>query len=1197
MRNIMKPAATASSRTRRSVRGVAAVVASLALAAGLGSYPVDAQEGVEVTAQTEAPVNPSVSTYPVSVPAEPAPNALVTNVRSSIARVTGAQQATEATKAPSADRSAVTWTREDDTDYITVNDPEGEAWEFGGKASDEDIFALKRGGKGEVTDVISITADGRRLESYDYGYFNSAEGSFVAFNLNALHTIPPQVVEIEARATGVGEYSIAESDEVPTAGQLEASGYGEGRGADSDEATDFRAAPPGQFPNHPGVYDQEFLLSKPEVSWVNGNPEIKAKVHESGNWQVTRFAIKKDRDDSNTKDIAGPVRVRVIRDGNQVIEGNFNFAGRNQRVWQRNALGKSFDTEFYLYPEVTDLVIKGGDTIIFNPVGPPSGTYDLQVWGQRQPSDPEQPSPSDKNRFAVEGQGGIELEPAKTTQVATKPLTFKTTSTVENDAKFSRAVMRVNAPNSILAIEKYNIEADKFEPGVTFGRRVISQSKDYVEFEVFPLKDGERVESVNMPKGATFTMTTSFSDNPSRIDSVATIYGTASVKPEQPTTTVPPPTGDKWVHGKVPNPPMPKKCGLKVAIVADQSHSLYHADVNGFHATRNAAMEMVTALKNAPETKVGVYTFGTTTGNGGTTGKAVPVGDGNGGVNSVITEAIKKWDRPRDGSATNWEAGLAQVASEKYDVVYFITDGMPTFDMDPWQNGPDGKPLSNSGGYVQERSLNRAIDQANKLKAAGTRIVPIMVDLTMLGGNVITEDYVLKNILPSSAPVDKAPIGTPVFLHTGTHRTNGEILFPEYARTLYKNPGKDPLIVNAKEAVDAPKNTLSGKSRHLMGFYKKTATGVGTDLTDRDKDLWTHGIRTVKQMGEDISGPGDTIHLSEYSELTTYLQQIGEDLSRLCKGKIIVKKQIVDSQGEPYLQPQQYVEGWDFSLFTSESVIEAEQGVTVSSDTKQTKNKGQTKAADASWNLLTDKPVTATITELQKETFTLHRQDGKNAVCKQLLNGEESPVEVQNVGENGFTVPVNASGPSIATVTCVVSNTPKEESKYGLELRKVDHDDRTVTLDGARFVVRFKDGDASKEMELIPGQNGVHTIDKILKQRVEYELVEVQSPTMDGVTYSLLAAPIRFRGTVTDGTVNIEYKVGESWVNDLSAQGVWNIEPASSESNKTIAHLEIANVRQGDLPKTGGAGLQLPILLGGALIAAGALVGRRKVAA
>ena len=62
MRNILKPAArTASSRARRSVRGVAAVVASVALAAGLGSYPVDAQETIAETT-TSATAETAVST-------------------------------------------------------------------------------------------------------------------------------------------------------------------------------------------------------------------------------------------------------------------------------------------------------------------------------------------------------------------------------------------------------------------------------------------------------------------------------------------------------------------------------------------------------------------------------------------------------------------------------------------------------------------------------------------------------------------------------------------------------------------------------------------------------------------------------------------------------------------------------------------------------------------------------------------------------------------------------------------------------------------------------------------------------------------------------------------------------------------------------------------------------------------------------
>ena len=49
-----------------------------------------------------------------------------------------------------------------------------------------------------------------------------------------------------------------------------------------------------------------------------------------------------------------------------------------------------------------------------------------------------------------------------------------------------------------------------------------------------------------------------------------------------------------------------------------------------------------------------------------------------------------------------------------------------------------------------------------------------------------------------------------------------------------------------------------------------------------------------------------------------------------------------------------------------------------------------------------------------------------------------------------------------------------------------------------------------------------------------------------------------------------------------------------SSSDAVIA---VANVRQGNMPKTCGVGVQLPIVFGSALIDAGALMGRRKVAA
>ena len=240
MRNIMKPAATASSRTRRSVRGVAAVVASLALAAGLGSYPVDAQEPVAsatdsavAEAASESATTPSVAPAE-TVASETSPERDVFDRLFGPATAADAPASAETSGTPAKPafgpnavaKSPVTWTRDDNVDHIVVEDPEGEAWEFGGKASDENVFALKRIGKGEIEEVLSVTADERELEPYDFGFFNTPEGSFVAFNLNALHTIPPQVVDIKVRTTDAGEYAIAESDEVPTVAELEASGYG-----------------------------------------------------------------------------------------------------------------------------------------------------------------------------------------------------------------------------------------------------------------------------------------------------------------------------------------------------------------------------------------------------------------------------------------------------------------------------------------------------------------------------------------------------------------------------------------------------------------------------------------------------------------------------------------------------------------------------------------------------------------------------------------------------------------------------------------------------------------------------------------------------------------------------------------------------------------------------------------------------------
>lgn len=1185
MRNILKPAArTASSRSRRSVRGVAAVVASFALAAGLASYPVDAQE-TSATATTSTVAGTTVPETRESTAAATASSAAST-----------ASSASSSTPKPVVvEPNSVTVERDGDIDRITIRDTDDNPWDSGRKASDEYIWGVKRTGDGDITRIVSVIADGEELDPQYFGYANGEDFDIIGIDEDAFWTIPPMKLEIEVETTEVGEYAIAEPDEVPTARQFSETGYGH---TDQAAATVnpegvgmARAAAPGNIPGVPGEQDQELSAKLNSTTWVNSNPELRVQIDEDGNWSLTRFAIKKVRNDSNTKDIAGPVRIRVERDGKTVADRT--FGDLTEIFWQKNNLRKSFDTEFQLIPNVTDFEFSGGDTLIFNPVGPPNGTYQAQVWGQElqsapgtpsQPGEPSDNQPAETNEnFVVEGQGGIRIKPGTTT--GTGP--YQTTAMVDGNSTFSRAVVRVSAPTSILAVENYYLEVDKTETGVTLGRRIVSVSKDYVEFEVYPMKDGQRVESVKVPDGAKFTITSNFSDNPQSIRAITTIHGDSLVAPKEP-VKVSPPDGADWVEKQYPNPEMPKKCGLKIAIVADQSRSLQNADVDGFEASRRAATEMVKALAGAPGTQVGIYNFARNAGTTGTTGKAVDV-TVNGTLNPQITTAIKEWNAGSAGNATNWEAGLKQVQNQGYDIVYFITDGMPTYDDTGWQNvggSPAGTPLRDAGSFVQERSLNQAILAANELKKDGTRVVPIMVDLTLAKGNVVTQDYVLKNLLSTRAYEQGGRHGNYLVELEGVY-TN----YPNWERAAYRKMQSSDswaLIVNFEEAVNAYRDNNVKSNDRLIDIVT-TSRKTTTD----DKAKWTYGTRTVKQMGEDISGPGDTVRVEQYSQLANQLKQIANEINQFCEGKIIVQKEIVDANGKVLTDG---AEGWEFSVMANGPIIDAGNDDLVYADSKTTANEEGADKPQASWNLVTDNPATATITEHQQEGYKLYQRDEKNAVCTQNLNGKESPLEVQNTGATGFRVPVNTSGSHVATVVCVVANTKADQPNFGLEVKKVDLEDRNTTLSEAQFEVRevaAVEGEAPQAWKLEPGtEAGTYTLDTVLEPGKEYDLVEVKAPSQDGVVYSLLTAPVRFRGTVQDQGVAVEYESDGKWVSDISTQGVWSV-----VSDKQTAYLEVANVRQGNMPKTGGAGLQLPILFGGVLIAAGALMGRRKVAA
>ncbi len=222
MRNIFKRSERGT-RTRRTNHGVSAVVAALAsasLVAGLAAYPAEAQDETALeTLSAEALFTPDEASslaedsIPETTPTPASPQVPTTSAQPIQPPLFTAGEAVQVT-------------RDEDVDVVVVNDPDGKAWGYGAKASDENIFGITRSGDGEIEKITGVTIDGVALDSTDYGFVNNADGGVLAFDMDALHEIPPQHVELKVRTTGPADYKIAESDEVPTVEELEASGFG-----------------------------------------------------------------------------------------------------------------------------------------------------------------------------------------------------------------------------------------------------------------------------------------------------------------------------------------------------------------------------------------------------------------------------------------------------------------------------------------------------------------------------------------------------------------------------------------------------------------------------------------------------------------------------------------------------------------------------------------------------------------------------------------------------------------------------------------------------------------------------------------------------------------------------------------------------------------------------------------------------------
>ncbi|CAB0709722.1 VWA domain-containing protein [Corynebacterium diphtheriae] len=174
--------------------------------------------------------------------------------------------------------------------------------------------------------------------------------------------------------------------------------------------------------------------------------------------------------------------------------------------------------------------------------------------------------------------------------------------------------------------------------------------------------------------------------------------------------------------------PLPKKefetCGGSVAISFDLSNSLSASDVA---KSKQAALELVKSLKGSPY-RFGIYTFAShspAAGNKNFTPVSLANEDGYNkvvaAINDIQMPAIRENRQGSPNGGTNWEGGLQAIANDidsgiKYDAVYFITDGQPTWD----NNGRNWR-----GDTTEVVELENAVTQAKLISDKGAKLIPV----------------------------------------------------------------------------------------------------------------------------------------------------------------------------------------------------------------------------------------------------------------------------------------------------------------------------------------------------------------------------------------------------------------------------------------------------------------------------------------
>ncbi|MDK4292931.1 SpaA isopeptide-forming pilin-related protein [Corynebacterium propinquum] len=612
----------------------------------------------------------------------------------------------------------------------------------------------------------------------------------------------------------------------------------------------------------------------------------------------------------------------------------------------------------------------------------------------------------------------------------------------------------------------------------------------------------------------------------------------------------------QWLPASAENPALPQRCGVNVALVFDTSDSLLQHP-QGPKASRAAGLSIINALEGTGS-HMAIYNFAS---------PAKRIDSIHADKQSMNDEAgVKKLRDAVDGfkatfkrnekGGTNYQAGLKQVPKGEFDVVYLITDGLPTTnDIDYPGQGFD------NGNHINKSDLSLAVEAANELKAYGTRIETVMVGVPSLTEHILNDGFF--NLNRVARNLEK---------------------WEKYRDEKYGDYGYPSYIDPQKGA----KNDIPSDSvREMIEIGGQIMIADKTDIDRRHfeitnrPDIWRAGIRKTESIAADISSPDAVTLVDEFSKLEKSLREL---VLQNCFGSINVTKLI---QGEN----QQVSPGKDWMFETStvdgkNRIVNGVDGKTLANQVTDTTNdQGNFGRKLNQKNQTAPTAQRIKVVEQQQPGFVLQPYDeNKNATCTATVfdrknnkwKTEDAPVEnVDDAAKPGFTVAVPAS----AIVNCSVVNA--RVSKLSLTVKKVSFGDDPKPLNGSKFELYKIVGSERSLVSKLEGEN-MDIRDLELGNR--YELVETQAPQ----GYQLLARPITFNLVRTaTGVQQVELIGGAAQYPEVTvSQG--------TERNQLI--MQVANTANPELPRTGGPGLFGLLTIGAAVLLVGIMLTRRAKA-